>query len=77
MRKKLSLNKLKVELYFAKQNQIQNNFPVSSSQMSECYFFDAIFRRVLGILSKHGKEVDQDKEEKIWFLAIDTVLDLK
>lgn len=77
MRSKISLKKLKIELYFAKQNAVTTDFPVNSTQMSECYFFDAIFRRVLGILSKHGKEVDQDKEEKVWFLAIDTLLDLK
>ena len=45
--------------------------------MSECHFFDAIFRRVYRILIKHGKEVETDKEEKIWYLAIDAMLDLK
>ena len=46
--------------------------------MPECHFFDGIFRRVLGILTKHVREgVDQDKEETVWFLAIDALLDLK
>ena len=56
---------------------MSTEFPVPTAQMPECYFFDAIFKRVLGILTKHGKEVEEDKEEKVWFHAIDTLLDLK
>lgn len=45
--------------------------------MSECHFFDSIFRRIYKILVKHGREVEADKEERIWYLAIDALLDLK
>jgi hypothetical protein len=45
--------------------------------MNECHFFDAIFRRIYKILVNHGREVETDKEEKIWYLAIDAILDLK
>ena len=68
---------MKVELYFAKKNKININYPITSTQLSECYFFDAIFKRIYHILSKHGKEVEVDKEEKVWYLAVDALLDLK
>jgi hypothetical protein len=74
---KLSLSKMKVELYFSKKNNIDVSYPLASTQLSECYFFDAIFKRIYKILSKHGKEVEVDREEKVWYLAIDALLDLK
>ena len=46
-------------------------------QISECQFFDAIFKRVYKILVKYGKEVEAEKEERIWYLTIDALLDLK
>jgi hypothetical protein len=64
-------------LYFAKKNQVTTDYPVPSAQMPECFFFDAIFKRVLGILSKNSKDIDEDKEEKVWFMAFDTLLDIK
>ncbi len=77
IRTKISLKRLKVELYFAKQSNIPTSYCLQSTQLSECYFFDAIFRRILGILINHGKEVEETKEERVWFLAIDALLDLK
>lgn len=77
MRTKVDYKKVKIELYYAKKTSLSTNFCISSAQMSECRFFDSIFKRVYGILSKHGKEVEADKEQKIWYLAIDALLDLK
>ena len=58
IQQKISLKKLKVELYFAKKSNINISFPLESTQLPECYFFDAIFKRIFKILSKHGKEVE-------------------
>jgi hypothetical protein len=71
------LKKLKVELYFAKKSNISTTYPLESTQLPECYFFDAIFKRIFKILSKHGKEVEVQHEEKVWYLVIDGLLDLK
>ena len=77
MRTKIDLKKMKIELYFAKKNNLSTAFCISNPQMNECHFFDAIFRRIYKILVNHGREVETDKEEKIWYLAIDAILDLK
>ncbi len=78
MRTKLSLRKLKIEVYFAKQNDdLSIAYPISSSHTPECYFFDAVFKRIVGILVKHSKDIEEEKEEKVWFLTIDAILDLK
>lgn len=78
MRRKVNMQKLKVELYFAKKNGQSTAYPCRNSQLlRETQFFDGIFRRVLGILAKHGREVEADKEEKVWFHTIDSIHDLK
>jgi len=77
IQKKVNLDKLKIELYFAKGKNISTQYSIKSTHLHECHFFDSIFRRVYKILIKHGKEVDSDKEERIWYLAIDALLDLK
>jgi hypothetical protein len=77
IRNKVSLPKVKIELYFAKKQSLPTEFCLANPQMAECHFFDAIFRRIYNILVKHGREVEADKEERIWYLAIDALLDLK
>lgn len=73
LRQKVDVNKIKVELYFAKLKGHKTAYPVANLQLSECAFFDSVFRRLYNIMIKHGREVD----EKVWYLAIDTLLDLK
>jgi len=71
------LPKVKVELYFAKKNSISTIYPLTNLLLPECYFFDAIFKRIFKILVKHGKDVEVQKEEKVWYLVVDGLLDLK
>jgi hypothetical protein len=52
IRDKVDLNKVKVELYFAKLHNYSVTYPVSNMQLSESAFFDSIFRRLFNILIK-------------------------
>jgi hypothetical protein len=42
-----------------------------------CVLFDSFLKKILKICRKNSKEVDEDKEELIWFIVIDTLLDMK
>lgn len=45
--------------------------------MNECALFDQIFKKILKICKKNSKEVEQDKEELVWFIVIDSLQELK
>lgn len=71
---KVNLTNLKIEVYYAhnKRKDVgMVRFPVSHDLMSECYLFDQVFKRILKICRKHSREVEADKEEKIWFVVFD------
>jgi Zinc finger, C3HC4 type (RING finger) len=74
---KVDLRKLKVELYFAIKKDISLNFPVHQDFMVETTCFDSIFKQILKICRKNSKEVEHDKEELVWYIVIDTLMELK
>lgn len=74
---KVDLNKLKLELYFAKKNGISSSFCITNELMIECVLFDNVFKKILKICSKNSKEVDHDKEELIWYIVIDALIELR
>ena len=45
--------------------------------MVETAQFDSIFKQILKICRKNSKEVEHDKEELVWYIVIDTLLELK
>ena len=79
IQEKVNLTNLKIEIYYAykKKDESMVAFPVSHDYMSECYLFDQVFKRVLKICRKHSKEVEADKEDKIWFVVFDALQRLK
>ena len=77
MKNKVDLRKLKVELYFALKKEMSLNFPVNQDFMVETTQFDSIFKQILKICRKNSKEVEHDKEELVWYIVIDTLMDLK
>lgn len=78
IKKKVNLNNLKIEIYYAnKKGDINTSFPVTSDVMSECYLFDSIFKKCLKICKKNSKEVEREKEDLIWFVVFDTLQSMK
>lgn len=45
--------------------------------MTETVLFDHIFKQILNICKKNSREVDHDKEELVWYIVIDTLMELK
>jgi hypothetical protein len=77
MKTKVDLRKLKVELFFALKKDISLNFPITQEFMTYTVQFDSIFKQILKICRKNSKEVEHDKEELVWYIVIDTLMDLK
>jgi hypothetical protein len=42
-----------------------------------CVLFDSFLKKILKICKKNSKEVDEDKEELIWFIVVDTLLEMR
>jgi hypothetical protein len=45
--------------------------------LETCSFFDNIFKKFFKICKKYSKDVPKDQEDKMWFLVVDCLLEMK
>ncbi len=52
-------------------------FCINNEYLPECTQLDAILKKIFKICRKNSKEVEKEKEELIWYIVIDALLDIR